>query len=56
MKESHKDLMISEKEWQAGAALLKQTLDKFKVGEREQKDLFGAIAATHGDIVNGGGN
>lgn len=51
MKQAHKDLMISEKEWQAGAAIFKRTLDKFKVGEQEQNELFQAIAATHGDIV-----
>ena len=51
MKQSHKDLMISEKEWEEAGVMFKTTLDKFKVGEQEQKELFAAIAATHGDIV-----
>jgi hemoglobin len=55
MKDAHKDLMISQEEWDSAGVLFKQTLDKFKVGEREQKELFSAIAATHGDIVKSGG-
>jgi hemoglobin len=51
MKESHKDLNISEREWDAMAADFKLTLDKFKVPEREQKELFAVVGRTKQDIV-----
>ncbi len=51
MKESHKDLMISEKEWQASAGILKNVLDMYKVPAKEQGEIFAAISASHNDIV-----
>ena len=51
MKESHKHLNITEKEWQAMAADFKMSLDKFKVPEKEQKELFAIVESTKGDIV-----
>lgn len=51
MKESHKDLMISEKEWESSAGLLKKVLDMYKVPAKEQGEIFTVIASTHGDIV-----
>ncbi len=51
MAESHKGLMISEKEWEASAKLLKMVLDKYKVPAKEQGEVFAAISGTKGDIV-----
>lgn len=51
MKESHRHLNISEKEWQAMRADFKKVLDKFKVPEQEQKELFAIVESTKGDIV-----
>ncbi len=51
MKESHKHLNISEKEWQAMAADFKKTLDKFKVPAKAQAELFRIIGTTKNDIV-----
>ncbi len=51
MKESHKHLNITENEWQAMRADFKKVLDKFKVPEQEQKDLFAIVESTKGDIV-----
>jgi hemoglobin len=51
MKESHAHLNIHEKEWQAMAAEFKKSLDKFKVPEAEQKELFDIVGTTKGDIV-----
>lgn len=53
MVESHKGLMISEKEWEAGAGILKRVLDMFKVPAKEQGEIFAAISATRRDIVGG---
>ena len=51
MKESHQHLNITEKEWQAMEADFKKVLDKFKVPEQEQKELFAIVATTKKDIV-----
>jgi hemoglobin len=51
MKESHQHLNITEKEWQAMRADFKKVLDKFKVPEPEQKELFTIVESTKGDIV-----
>jgi hemoglobin len=51
MKDSHKDLNISEREWTAMAADFKMTLDKFKVPQKEQDELFAIVGTTKGDIV-----
>jgi len=53
MKESHKGLMISDKEWDSAAGILKTVLDKYRVPAKEQGEVFGAIGATKGDIVGG---
>ena len=51
MKESHQHMNITEKEWQAMAADFKKVLDKFKVPEQEQKELFAIVETTKKDIV-----
>jgi hemoglobin len=51
MAESHKGLMISEKEWEAGAGILKRVLNMYKVPAKEQGEIFAAISSLHGDIV-----
>lgn len=51
MKESHKHLNITEKEWQAMADDFKKTLDKFNVPEKEQQELFTIVNSTKKDIV-----
>lgn len=51
MKETHQHLNITELEWQAMAADFKKSLDKFKVPEAEQKELFAIVESTKPDIV-----
>jgi hemoglobin len=51
MLESHKGLKITEAEFNAAAADLKVTLDKFNVPAREQAELFKIIESTRKDIV-----
>lgn len=53
MKDSHKHLNITEKEWDAMVADFKQTLDKFKVPAAEQNELITIVAGTKPDIVMG---
>lgn len=51
MKDSHKHLNITEKEWDAMLADFKVTLNMFKVPTKEQEELIGIIATTKADIV-----
>ena len=53
MKEVHKHLNINEKEWNAMAADFKTTLDKFRVPQKEQDELFAIVGTTKADIVVG---
>jgi hemoglobin len=51
MKESHKGMRVTGGEFTALVEDLVKSLDKFRVGEREKKELLGALAALKGDIV-----
>lgn len=51
MRSAHAHLHITDKEWDAMAADFKMSLDKFKVPEPEQKELFAIVGTTKKDIV-----
>src|SRR5262249_41126694 len=51
MKTSHAKLNISEKDWDEMAKVFKAVLDKFKVPEKEQQELFAIVGTTKADIV-----
>ena len=51
MRDSHKDLMITDAEWQAFLEDFQQTLDKFSVPQSEQEELKAIVASTKADIV-----
>ena len=51
MKTVHKGLHITEEDWNISVKILMNTLTKFKVKEREQKDVAGALAGLKADIV-----
>jgi hemoglobin len=51
MKTTHKGMNIREEEWNATVAHLVATLNEFKVGEPEQRELISAIAPMKGDVV-----
>jgi hemoglobin len=51
MKTSHAGLNIKDSDFNALVEDLKVSLDHFKVGAQEQKDLLGALAPMHDDIV-----
>jgi hemoglobin len=51
MKDSHVGLGITEADWDAAAKHLVATLDKFKVGEQEKKDLLAFVSSLKNDIV-----
>ena len=52
MKSTHAGLGITGAHWDRMAGLLVQTFDKFKVPERERKEVLGALAGLKGEIVD----
>ena len=52
MKDSHAGVGISEAEWDAAAKHLVASLDKFKVGDEEKKDLLAFVTSLKADIVD----
>jgi hemoglobin len=51
MKTAHTGLHITDAEWNASAAHLTETLNKFKVPQKEQSEVMTAISGLKGDIV-----
>ena len=51
MKTVHASLKIKDADFNALVEDLKASLDHFKVGDKEQKELIGALATMHDDIV-----
>jgi hemoglobin len=51
MKTAHTGLHITDADWNASAAHLVETLNKFKVPQREQDEVMAAISGLKGDIV-----
>lgn len=55
MKEAHRHLNITEKEWEAMLADFRRTLDAHKVPAAEQQELVAIVNSTKKDIVVGAG-
>ena len=51
MKTAHKGLGITEEDWNIAVKHLVATLNKFKVPEKEQKEVAAAITTLKADIV-----
>ncbi|MGC2109968.1 MAG: group 1 truncated hemoglobin [Candidatus Korobacteraceae bacterium] len=51
MKTAHTGLHITDADWNASAAHLTETLNKFKVPQKEQDEVMSAIGGLKGDIV-----
>jgi hemoglobin len=51
MKTVHKGLGVTEEDWNISVKHLMDTLAKFKVPEKEQKEVAGAISGLKADIV-----
>jgi len=51
MKTVHKGLHITEEDWNISVKILMDTLKKFKVKEREQRDVVDALSKLKADIV-----
>jgi hemoglobin len=51
MEETHRDLLITGKEWEAFIDDFNQTLDKFDVPQQERSELLAIIQSTREAIV-----
>src|SRR5262249_21263528 len=51
MKTAHKGLGITEDDWNIAVKHLVATMNKFKVGQREQSEVAAALTKLKGDIV-----
>jgi hemoglobin len=51
MRESHRDLNITQQEWQAFMDDVRQSLNKYNVPQREQQEVIALLERTHDDIV-----
>ena len=51
MPTAHKDLHISDKAFDVAAQYLAETLDKFKVPEKEKGEVLAFVSSTRKDIV-----
>jgi hemoglobin len=51
MKTAHAGMGIKDADFNALVEDLKKSLDKFKVGQKEQDELIGALGGMKGDIV-----
>lgn len=54
MKESHAHLHITEGEWDRMVTIFKKILAKYKVPEKETRELLTIVESTKGDIVVSG--
>ena len=52
MKDTHAGMGITGDEWDAAAKHLVASLDKFKVGDDEKKDLLAFVTSLKADIVD----
>jgi len=52
MADSHRDLKITPKEWDAFLDDFKQTLDRFNVPTAEQAELMAIVQSTYGESLS----
>jgi hypothetical protein len=51
MREAHRDLGLTEREWNAGQAAFKRALVRAKVPAGERRELENLLGTIKGDIV-----
>ncbi len=51
MKKSHQGMGITDSDWDLSVKYLKETLNQFKVPDKEQQEVLQAISGTRKDIV-----
>ena len=51
IKEAHQHLDITEKEWKALIRIFRDSMNSFKVPQKEQEEIIGILESTKGDVV-----
>lgn len=51
IKEAHQHLNVTEKEWAALIKIFRDSMNSFKVPQKEQDEVIGIIESTKGDVV-----
>jgi len=51
LKEAHQHLQVTDVEWQELIRIFHDSMNSFKVPEKEQNEIIGIIESTKGDIV-----
>jgi hemoglobin len=51
MREAHRELAISAREWDAAVAIFKRALERAKVPAAERQELLNLLGTSKGDIV-----
>jgi hemoglobin len=51
LKDAHQHLKVNEREWQELLAIFHDSMNSFRVPEKEQNEILGIIESTKGDIV-----
>lgn len=51
MKDAHQHLLVTEKEWNELIMIFHDSMNSFKVPQKEQNEILGIIESTKGDIL-----
>jgi len=51
MKDAHQHLLVNEKEWNELKVIFRDSMNSFKVPQKEQNEIIGIIESTKGDIL-----
>ena len=51
MKDAHQHLLVNEKEWNELKVIFRDSMNSFKVPQKEQDEIIGIIESTKGDIL-----
>jgi len=51
LKDAHQHLMITENEWDELIKIFRDSMNSFKVPQKEQNEILGIIESTKGDVL-----
>ncbi len=51
LKDAHQHLQVNEVEWQELKKIFQESMNSFKVPQKEQNEILGIIESTKGDVV-----
>lgn len=56
LKEAHQHLHITEKEWNALITIFRDSMNSFKVPQREQSEIIAILESTKGQVISAASN